>query len=44
MQPNARRAVLFKGHRFRCPCCQETVTELNPYGCPGTRSTKRASV
>lgn len=44
MQPNARRTVLFEGHRFRCPCCQETVTELNPYRCPGTRITKRAAV
>ncbi|MBS5518792.1 MAG: hypothetical protein SOU94_09335 [Acidaminococcus sp.] len=26
------------------PCCQETVTELNPYRCPGTRITKRAAV
>ena len=44
MQPNARCTVLFEGHRFRCPCCEETVTELNPYRCPGTRITKRASV
>ena len=44
MQPKARCTVLFEGHRFRCPCCQKTVTELNPYRCPGTRITKRASV
>ena len=44
MQPNARRTVLFEGHRFRCPCRQETVTELNPYRCPETRITKQAAV
>ncbi|AEQ22857.1 MULTISPECIES: hypothetical protein [Acidaminococcus] len=44
MQPNARRTVLFEGYRFLCPCCQETITELNPYRCPGTRITKRAAV
>ena len=44
MQPNARRTFLFDGHRFRCPCFQETVTELNPYRCTGTRITKRAVV
>ena len=44
IQPNARRTVLFEGHRFRCPYFQETVTELNPYRCPGTRITKRAAV
>ena len=44
MQPNARCTVLFEGHRFRCPCRQETVTELNPYRCPETRITKQAAV
>lgn len=44
VQPHGHRSVLFKGRRFRCPCCHETVTESNPYRCPGTRITKRAAL